>query len=161
MTHTYSTADLSNVDWYIPMVYDPGESRGFLYTVGLEKHGRSELFIRDVPRMRAEKVAQALNLIGARETQPVFTERKFVAANGLVLKGETHSGKKARALQKEFLCQAKRNVSILELSPAIETPPEMETFFGRDKGALWADEAVFNAATEMLDEHFGAPATAK
>ena len=143
MAHTYSMADLSKVDWCIPVVYDEGGDRGFLYTVGLEKHGRSELFIRDVPRMRAEKVAQALNLIGARETQPVFTERKFVAANGLVLKGETHSGKKARALQKEFLCQATCGVRILELSPVMETPPAMEADFGLARDTLWADETVF------------------
>lgn len=152
MTHTFSEADLSKVDWIIPMVYNEGEDRGFLYTVGLHKHGRSELFIRDVPRMHAEEVGKALNLLGARETEPVVTERKLVVANDFVFRGETHSGMKARLLQKKFLCQAKRSVTILELKPVVETPPGMERDLCLAKDTLWANEAVFEGIREKLDE---------
>ena len=152
MTHTFSKADFSKLDWVIPMVYDEGEDRGFLYTVGLQKHGRSELFIRDVPRMHAEEVGHALNLIGARETEAVVTDRKWVEANDFVFKGETHSGMKARLLQKKFLCQAKRNVTILELKPVVETPAGMESDLGLAKDTLWANETVLECITEKLDE---------
>ena len=129
-----------------------GEDRGFLYTVGLEKHGRSELFIRDVPRMHAEEVGKALNLIAARKTKPVVTDRILVEANDFVFKGETHSGTKARLLQKKFLCQAKRNVRILELKPVVKTPAGMERDLCLAKDTLWANETVFEGIREKLDE---------
>ena len=148
MEHTHCMSDLSKVDWFIPMVYDPGEDRGFLYTVGLEKHGRPELFIRDVPRMHAEEVGQALNLIGARTKAAVVTEREWIEANDFVFKGETHSRKAARVLHAKFLCQAKCGVTILELSPALATPAGMEDALGVAKDTMWANALV----AECLEE---------
>ena len=102
MADTYSAVDMSKVDWIVPMVYDEGEDRGFLYTVGLEKHGRPELFIRDVPRMHAVEVGQALNLIGARTTPAAVTDRNLVEANGLSSKGNALAQGGAR-LHEELL----------------------------------------------------------
>jgi len=151
MEDTHCMSDLSKVDWVIPMVYDPGKDRGFLYTVGLEKHGRPELFIRDVPRMHAEGVGHALNLIAARKTKPVVTDRNWVEANDFVFKGETHSRKAARVLQKKFLCHAKRNVTILELSPALPTPAGMEDALGVAKDTMWANALVAECLEEARD----------
>ena len=148
MADSYSAVDLSKVDWIVPMVYDDGEDRGFLYTVGLEKHGRPELFIRDVPRMHAVEVGQALNLIGARTTPAVVTERNLVEANGFVFKGKTHSRKEARRLHEEFLCHAKCGAAVLELSPVRPTPPGMEADLGYAKDSLWANATVLEAMQE-------------
>ena len=58
MSNKRTTAEPEHL---VYMVFDPGDTIGFVYTAGLHAMGKPELFADQVPRAFAEQVAQAMN----------------------------------------------------------------------------------------------------
>ena len=115
----------------IRAVADDDGSTAFMYTVGvcalgdsviypmLEAYGR-ELFVRDVPKAKAEAVAKLMNyLVSRMQDGHAVEDEQLCQSHGLLMVSKLHTEASAEALRDEFDLELPVTSGLIELYPGV------------------------------------------
>ena len=116
----------------IRAVADDNASTAFMYTVGvcalgksvmypmLEAYG-SELFVRDVPKVKAEAVATLMNyLVSRMQDGYAVKDDQLCQGHGLLMVSQLHTEASAEELRNEFHLELPVTSGFIELYPGID-----------------------------------------
>ena len=95
------------------MVYNPGDTIGFLYTKGLTTVGKKEICAFHVPRSSAQEVHRLINFLSTRD----YNANEGIDAEGFLLKLHSVKGPQLASLRRTHLCQMDDRAEVLELKP--------------------------------------------
>jgi len=108
----------------IQAVFDPGDEVGWMYTVGLHKQGKPELYAADVPRWMIDSAAGALNYFA----ECGLPGEAFQSSGlGLTTKELASPGK----LLADKMCHCDPRARVIQLTPGVRIDMTWEVSMAR------------------------------